>query len=188
MPTGGVGSHFVQLLEADRRAIARRIVVMAIVAVLLLVPAYLIYPWQGVGVHAVGLLCGLLVGSLASRRRTAAYEASLRSAWNAWMKHSVAQETMLHTYRRVTGRSNRNIPYLAGALLTVLWAVEVALLVLAFKDTEAAALAIPVLLFQGIVTGVLLGQFLHQRGWYRDFSASVREMVGAGELGVWGVI
>lgn len=188
MPTGGVASHFVHLLDADTRACRRRAWTLAILLVLLAVPAYLLYPWQGLLVHAVAALVGLLAGQLYSRRRTAAYEASLRGTWKSWMRYAVASESVPELYRRVRGKAQRNLPWLAAAGLTLLWALEVSLLLLAFAKTGKSALAFPVVALNGLLPAVLLVHYAHLGTWMRGFAASVADLVDSGEIGVWGVL
>lgn len=188
MPTGGVASHFVHLLGADQRASGRRAVVMLVVLLALAVPAYFLYPWQGLLVHAVAALVGLLAGQLFSRRRVAAYEGSLRGTWKSWMRHSVAAESVPELYRRVMGKGHRNAPWLAAAGLTILWVLEVALLLLAFQKTDASPLAFPVIALNGLLPAFLLVHYAHLRSWMRGFAESVTDLVDSGEIGVWGVL
>lgn len=188
MPTGGVASHFVHLLDADRRACSRRVAVLAVVAALLAAPAYVLYPWQGLLVHAVAVLVGLLLGQLFTRRRVLEYEASLRGAWKSWMRFAVAAESFPELHRRVQGKGHRNLPWLAAAGLTVLWAVEVALLLLAFQDTEPTALAFPAIALNGLVPAFLLVHYARLRSWMEGFAESVSDLVDSGEIGVWGVL
>lgn len=188
MPTGGVAAHFVQMLDADVRLGGRRAGVLLAVTVLLAVPAYLIYPWQGLLVHVVAALVGLLAGNLYSRRKVKAYEASLRGTWKAWMRYSLAAESLPELHRRVQGKTIRNLPWLGAAALTVLWALEVGLLALAFSDTDPTALAFPVLALNGALPAFLFIHYAHLRGWTRQFAASVTDLVDSGEIGVWGVL
>lgn len=188
MPTGGVGSHFVALLGADRQAAGRRALTMLVVAGLLTVPAYFLYPWQGLLAHGVAVLAGLLAGNLWSRRRAARYEASLRGTWKSWMRWSVACESVADVHRRVTGRNSRNLPYWLAAGLTLLWALEVGLFLLAFQDTAATWVALPVVFLNGLLPGALVAYYASMRRWVRQLSDSVADLVAAGELGVWGVL
>jgi hypothetical protein len=188
VPSGGVASHFVHLLDADQQACRRRRNVMLAVVVLLAVPAYVLYPWQGLLVHAVAALVGLLVGQLFSRRRVTAYEASLRGTWKSWMRFSVASESVPELYRRVQGKGTRNLPWLFAAALTFLWAVEVALLLLAFQDTEPSAWAFPVVALNGLLPAFLLVHYARLGTWIRGFKDSVSDLVDSGEIGVWGVL
>jgi hypothetical protein len=188
VPSGGVASHFVHLLGADQQACRRRSLVMLVVLLLLAVPAYVLYPWLGLLVHAVAALVGLLLGQVFSRRRVAAYESSLRGTWKSWMRFSVAAESLPELYRRVQGKGTRNLPWMAAAALTALWAVEVALLLLAFQDTDPSAWAFPVIALNGLVPAFLLVHYAHLRSWMRGFADSVTDLVDSGEIGVWGVL
>lgn len=188
MPTGGVASHFVHLLAADQGACRRRAGVLLAVTVLLAVPAYFLYPWQGLIVHAVAALVGLLAGQLWTRRRVAAYESSLRGSWKSWMRFSVASESFPELYRRVQGKGQRNAPWLAAAALTFLWAVEVALLLLAFQDTDPSVWAFPVIALNGFLPAFLAVHYARLRSWMHGFADSVSDLVDSGEIGVWGVL
>ena len=177
-----------QLLAADVRIDRRRTLVLLLATLLLAVPAYLIYPWQGLLVHAVAALVGMLVGQLYTRRRVKAYEASLRGTWKSWMRHSVAAESLPELYLRVRGRSVRNRPWLAAAALTFLWAVEVGLLALAFQDSDPTVWAFPVIALNGLLPAFLCVHYARLGGWTKGFAASVTDLVDSGEIGVWGVL
>lgn len=177
-----------QLLDADVRIGSRRTWVFLVLTLLLAVPAYLLYPWQGLLVHGVAALLGFLVGQIYTRRRVKAYEASLRGTWKSWMRHSVAAESVPELYRRVRGEHIRNRPWLAAAGLTFLWAVEVGLLALAFQDTDPAVWAFPVIALNGLVPAFLCVHSARIRSWTKDFAASVTDLVASGEIGVWGVL
>ena len=183
-----MASHFVHLLDADVRACRRRFAVLLAVLLILALPAYLIYPWQGLLVHAVAAVVGLLVGQLASRRRTAAYEASLRGDWKAWMRFAIAAESVPELHRRVQGKAQRNLPWLAAAGLTALWALELGLLLLAFQKTDPTAWSFPVIALNGLLPALLLVHYAHLRTWMRGFAESVADLVDSGEIGVWGVL
>ncbi len=183
-----MASHFVTILGADRAHAHRRAGIMLAVTLLMAIPAYLILPWQGLLVHALAAVAGVVVGNLWSRRRSRALEGSLRGTWKSWMRWSVASESVPEIHRRVTGKSSRNAPWWTAAFLTLLWALEVGLLALAFADAESASWAIPVLVLNGLVPAVILGYYLHQRGWVAELAESVADLVKAGEIGVWGVL
>ena len=177
-----------QLLDADVRIGGRRTWVLLLLTLVLAVPAYFLYPWQGLLVHGVAALLGFLVGQLWTRRRVKAYEASLRGTWKSWMRHSVAAESVPELYRRVQGKAVRNRPWIAAATLTFLWAIEVGLLALAFQDNDPTAWAFPVIAFNALVPAFLCVHYAKVRSWTRDFSASVTDLVNSGEIGVWGVL
>lgn len=188
MPSGGVASHFMQLLGSDRATCRRRGVTLLVVTALLAIPAYFILPWLGLALHALGAVAGLVVGSLATRRRTQAFETSLRGTWKAWMRWSAACESVPEVHRRVAGKSSRNLPWWTAALLTLLWALEVGLLMLAFYNEGSLAWAAPVLLLNGLVPALFAAYFLRLRGWLEDLAQSLSDLVQDGELGVWGVL
>lgn len=188
MPTGGVASHFMDLLDADGRTAGRRAVVLLVVTLLLAVPAYLILPWMGLAVHALGAVAGFIVGNLASRRKVRAYEASLRGTWKSWMRWSAACESVPEVHRRVNGASGRNLPWWTAALLTALWALEVGLLALAFAHEGELAFAIPVLALNGLVPALFAAHDLLLKGWVRELGESLGDLVKSGEIGVWGVL
>lgn len=188
MPTGGVASHFVDLLGSDQATAGRRGIVLLAVTLLLAIPAYLIAPWQGAAVHLLAAVAGLVAGNLVSRRRVRTYEASLRGTWKSWMRWSAAAESVPEVHRRVLGKSGRNLPWWVAALLTVLWALEVGLLALAFANEGSLAFAIPVLALNGLVPAAFAAHYVHLKGWVRELSQSLADLVKSGEIGVWGVL
>lgn len=176
------------LLGSDRRTAGRRGVTLLVVTLLLAVPAYFIAPWQGLVVHALGAVAGLILGNLASRRRVHRYEASLRGTWKAWMRWSAACESVPEVHRRVMGKSGRNLPWWTAALLTALWALEVGLLALAFANEGSLAWAIPVLALNGLVPAAFAAHYVHLKGWVAELGESLSDLVKSGEIGVWGVL
>jgi membrane associated rhomboid family serine protease len=177
-----------ELLGADRSAARRQVIVMAVLAVLLVAPAYYLLPWEGAAAHVGAVVVGAALGLVVARARAGRYEQSLRSTWTQWMRYSVASESIPEIYRRVGGKSSRNLPYRFAIVLLVAWAVEVLLLVLAFRDETSAVMAVPAIAYNGLLAGGLLGYFIHRGRWTREFSASVRELVESGEIGLWGVL
>lgn len=188
MPTGGVASHFVDLLGSDQATAGRRGMVLFVVALLLAIPAYLIAPWQGLAVHTLAVIAGLVAGNLVSRRRVRTYEASLRGTWKSWMRWSAAAESVPEVHRRVQGKSGRNLPWWTAALLTLLWALEVGLLALAFANEGSLGFAIPVIALNGLLPAAFAAHYVHLKGWVRELSESLTDLVKAGEIGVWGVL
>lgn len=176
------------LLGSDRATCRRRAVVLLVVTAFLAVPAYFILPWVGLALHALGALAGLLAGSLVSRRRTATYESSLRATWKSWMRWSAACESVPEVHRRVTGKSARNLPWWTAALLTLLWALEVGLLLMAFANEGSLAWAAPVLVLNGALPALFAAHFLRLRSWLADLGESLSDLVQSGEIGVWGVL
>jgi hypothetical protein len=188
MPTGGVASHFMDLLGTDRATSGRRAIVLLVVTLLLALPAYFIAPWMGLAVHALAAVAGLIVGNIVSRRRVKTYESSLRGTWKSWMRWSAACESVPEVHRRVQGTSSRNIPWWTAALLTTLWALEVGLLALAFANEGSLGYAIPVLALNGLLPAAFAAHYLHLKGWVAELGESLGDLVKSGELGVWGVL
>ena len=183
-----MASHFVAILGSERSAASRRATILLTVTVLLAVPAYFILPWQGLLAHVVAAVLGLVLGNLWSRRRVQTYERSLRGTWKSWMRWAMACESVPEVHRRVEGRSGRNLPWWAAALLTTLWALEIGLLALHFSDVESAAFAFPVLVLNGLVPAAIAAYYLHLRGWVDELKQSLADLVASGEIGVWGVL
>lgn len=176
------------LLGSDQATSGRRALVLFLVTLLLAIPAYLIAPWQGLVVHLLGAVAGLVLGNLVSRRRVRDYETSLRGTWKSWMRWSSACESVPEVHRRVVGKAGRNLPWWTAALLTLLWALEVGLLALAFANEGSLAFAIPVLLLNGLVPGAFAAHYAHLKGWVRELGESLGDLVKSGEIGVWGVL
>ena len=185
----GVASQFLEILAGDQRAARQRLGVLAVVAVLLFIPAWLLWnPW-GLAVHAVALLAGAGLGAYIGRNLVVRYEASIRGTWTQWMRFAVAAESVAEVHRKVRGRRGRNLPYLYAGLLTFIWGAEAALLVLAFASgSPGSALAAPFLVATGLLTGGILGHNFVLRSWYGSFRRSVSELVDSGEIGLWGVM
>jgi hypothetical protein len=186
-----VASHFLNILAADARSARTKVVVATILGLGLFGLAYILAPpWQGVAVHAGALLVGGLVGLLAARSRIRRYEQSIRGTWTQWMRYAVAAETVPEVYRKVRGRSGRNLPILYAAVLTVVWGAEVGLLVLALAAKQDLGLVVvaPVIAFNGLLAGSMVGHFAVMRRWMGTFAASVKELVETGEINVWGLV
>jgi len=185
-----VASHFLNILAADQRSARTKVAVSAVLAVALFgLGYYLLPPWQGVAVTGAALLVGVLAGWLAARSRVRRYEESIRGTWTQWMRYAVAAESMPEVFRKVRGRSGRNLPVIYAAVLTVVWGAEVGLLVLALAGSQKADIAVagPVVAFNGLLAGYLIGQFTVLGAWMRTFAASVTELVDSGEINVWGL-
>lgn len=187
----GVASQFLEILAGDARAARKRVAVLAAVAVILLVPAWLLWPdpwWAGLATHAGAVVVGLGAGMLAGRAMVQRFEASVRGTWTQWMRYAVAAESVAEIHRKVRGRRGRNLPYAYAGLLTFIWGAEATLLVLAFVQKEGTGLAAPFIAATGLLTGGILGYNMVLRDWYGSFRRSVAELVDTGEIGLWGVM
>jgi hypothetical protein len=185
----GVASHFLDILAGDQKAGRRRMSLWIVLAIALLAPAFYLDGWRGAAVHAGALVAGVLAGLLVARVRVRSYEDSIRGTWSQWMRYSVAAETVAEVFRKVRGRSGRNLPYLYASLLTLIWGAEGLLLVLALVGQNGAGLllALPFIAANGLMAGILLGFNSLLTNWFGSFRSTVREMVDDGELPLWGV-
>jgi len=186
----GVASQFLEILRGDQRGARKRVTVLAVVALLLCLPAwYLWQPWQGIAVHAGAVAVGIGAGLLVGRAMVQRYEASIRGTWTQWMRYAVAAESVAEIHRKVRGRRGRNLPYLYAGLLTFIWGVEATLLVLGLTTSASQpALAAPFIAATGLLTGGILGYNVVLHSWYGSFRSSVAELVDSGEIGLWGVM
>lgn len=185
----GVAHEFLDILGNDRKVAVRRITLLAVVAVLLAGPAWYLAEWIGVAVHVGAVVVGLLAGFLAGQvRYEGRFTVALMDHWREWMAQAPGSESVAEVARRTTRRSGRNRPLWYALVFTVLWALEVLLLVIAFQEDPASlAYAAPVLALNGLAAGGVLGY--HARGlrWCITLRDSLDEMVRDGEMGVWGV-
>ncbi len=189
VPSGEVASHFLHVLGSDQRAAGSRVVLGVLLALLFGALAVVLAGPLGLAAHAGAVLVGLLVGLVSARGVVRRYELSIKSTWSQWMRFAVAAESVAEIHRKVHGRAGRNLPFLYAAILFLAWGLEGTLLVLAFTSAaQSLPLALPVLVLNGLVAGVLAGRGLALGRWFRAFRATVAEMVENGEIGVWGVL
>ncbi len=182
----GVAKDFIQLLSGAQRMGRLRVVMLMVLAMVLFVPAWFLWAPLGAVVHGGVLLVGLGIGALLGWRTSRGYEDSMRGTWNQWMKLAPACENVPELARKVRGGSTTfRVAWLA-ALLTLLWATELGLLVLAFMDAGSAAFTIPVIAANALFVGILAGYQMRILTWTRSFRHSLDEMVRSGEIGVWG--
>lgn len=176
------------MLEADQRAALRQALVAAALAVLLAGPALAILALPGLAVHLVSAGLGVVGGMFLAHRTTKTYESSMKASWQRWMRFAVSCETVPEVARKVAGHASLPRAALHASGLALLWVLEVLLLLVALEEGRSAALALPVLLLNGVLAGWLMGRAWVVRGWTRRLRDSVGEMVQSGELGLWGVV
>lgn len=182
----GVGKDFLQLLEGEQSIDRTRAIVMSAVGIVLLIPAWFLWMPLGPVVHLAALLIGIAIGWPVAMTISRRYEDSLRGRWNTWMKLAPACESVPELARKVRGqRAGFRVAWLAAGL-TILWAMEIALLVLAFMELGAPAFSAPVIIANALLVGIVTGINLHLLSWTRAFHRSLNEMMRDGEIGVWG--
>lgn len=184
----GVGKDFMDLLQGCQSTERTRVIVLFVVGLLLGGPAFFLWQPLGVVVHYGALLVGLSLGYLVGMRTSRRYEDSLRGTWNQWMRLAPACETVQELARKVRGGSGVGRTAWIAAFLTLLWAAELGLLVLAFMGTGAMAFSLPVIVANGLLVGLIAGYHIRLLSWTRAFRRSLDDMVQAGEIGVWGAV
>jgi disulfide bond formation protein DsbB len=178
-----------QVLAGDQRAAQNRFVAGLLLALFFGVLAFLLARGVGLGVHAAAALVGAGLGIVMANGTVKRYERSIQSTWSQWMRFAVAADSVAEVFRKVHGRSGRNLPFLYAAVLFLAWGLEAVLLVLAFTAGEQSpALAVPVLALNGLVAGAIAGSGFVTARWLRTLRGTVAEMVESGEMGVWGVL
>ncbi len=182
----GVAKDFIQLLSGAQRSGRMRVIMLFVLALILFIPAWLLWSPFGAVIHGTVLLVGLGIGALFGWRTSRGYEDSMRGTWNQWMKLAPACENVPELARKVRGASTTFRVAWIAALLTLLWAAELGLLVLAFMEAGSAAFSIPVIAANALFVGGLAGYQVRLLTWTRTFRHSLDEMVRAGEIGVWG--
>ncbi len=176
-----------RILDGETRSARARIAVLGTLAVLMLIPAFLLAPPLGLLAHLAAVLIGLIGGSLwgwATYERR--YQTGLVALWKDWMEAASGSETLAECHRKVMGRSGRNLPWLYGAGLTVFWTAEIGLLMLAIVGASNPLVALPVIVANGLLIGAVLGHSLKGMRWSRSLGDATGEMVASGEVGLWG--
>lgn len=158
-------------------------------SLLLAIPAYLLAPpWAGLAVHVLGLAAGWALGTWMARRKAARYEESMKRTWTQWMRFSAAGESIAEIHRKVRGVSGRNLPILYAGLITLVWGLELVLVVLAFLQGPQATLALPFVAATAILAGAIVGHAMSRGAWLGQLRVSVEDLVRSGEVGLWGVV
>lgn len=188
----GVSKTFIDLLFHDADASRSRVIISIVILVLLAgLALWLWWPeYWGVVVHVAGAGIGFLIGWLVAGRTASRYEAGLRTHWDRWMQLSEACDTVAELGRKVERKSSANRAYMLAAALTLLWAIELLLIVVAVQGQSEADPWIwyaPVIGANGLLAAYLLGHQAKFASWTRSFAKSLAEMVRDGEIGVWGM-
>ena len=186
----GVSDQFLKILGNEKKGSLR-----AIALALALVPlAYFMaeltdqaFVGLVVWLVAVSLAVGVAGGLLWGRHQTARYNESLRASWNAWMRMSLSCARVDEVARHVENkRAHSSLRGIASALLVVLNGVLFALL------WAEAAFALEfgaiVTLLNGIVLGFLAGHAAWSWRWTAQFSKALDELIGSGQVGLWGEV
>lgn len=186
----GVTDQFLKILAHERKLAARTVLVMGILAL----PVYFMAEltdrpllgavvWLAALAFAVGAACGIAH----AWRRTVRYNESLRASWNQWMRMSLSASRVDQVARHVEMRGAA--PAIAGIGWTALFAANVLLFWSLWVEAAwGLALGGAVTTANGLVLGALVGEALWDLRWSMQFSRALHEMLGKGEIGMWGEV
>lgn len=186
----GVTDQFLRILAHERKTGVRTLFVMGglflfayFMAELTDQPLFGAVVWLAL----VSLVLGLVLGGVYGWRTTERYNESLRSSWNQWMRMSLSCGRLDEVSRHVEARG-RAAP-IAGAGWGALFAANAVLFAALWTDAAwAPAFGSAVTVANGVVLGALAGRAAWSLEWARRFSTALHEMLGKGEIGLWGEV
>lgn len=186
----GVTDQFLKILQHERRSNLRTALAMAGLSLVAYFMAELTdQPLLGAVVWlALGsLLVGAGAGLAYAWRQTRAYNESLRASWNQWMRMSLSCARVDEVARHVQARG-RATP-VANVGWGLLFAANATLFGALWADAAfALLLGAAVAVANGLVLGTLAGRAVWNLEWSRRFSTALHEMLGRGEIGLWGEV
>lgn len=186
----GVTDQFLKILAQERRAAIKTMAGMGGLSLLAYFMAEMTDgPLVGavVALAILSLVLGLAAGAGYAYVRTKRYGESLRASWNQWMRMSLHATRVDEVARQVELRGKA--PALAGVGWTALFAANALLFwALWVEAALAPALGAAVTVANGLVLGTLAGQAAWSLQWSARFSRTLHEMVGKGEIGMWGEV
>ena len=186
----GVTDQFLRILAHERRTGLRTVLAMGGLSVIAYFMAELTdQPLFGavVWLALLSLVLGLVAGGVHGWRTTQRYNESIRASWNQWMRMSLSCARVDEVSRHVEARG-RAAP-VAGAGWGALFAANALLFAALWMDAPwAVTLGAGVTVANGLVLGALAGSAAWSLGWARSFSKALHEMLGKGEIGMWGEV
>lgn len=186
----GVTDQFLRILAHEKRSGLRTVLAMGGLSVFAYFMAELTdQPLFGavVWLALAALVAGLVAGAAYGWRTTTRYNESLRASWNQWMRMSLSCARVDEVSRHVESRG-RAAP-LAGVGWGALFAANVVLFAALWSGAAwAVAFGAGVTVANGLVLGTLAGRAAWSLGWARSFSKALHEMLGRGEIGLWGEV
>lgn len=186
----GVNDQFLRILKNERKGSLRA----ALLALGLVPLAYFmaeltdepflgLVVWLAFAALALGVVLGLLWG----RHRTASYNESLRTSWNAWMRMASScariDEVARHVQNKrahasLAGAATALVVVLNGALFAALWA----------EATWGLAFGAIVTGLNGLALGAIAGHAAWSWRWTGQFSKALDELISDGKVGLWGEV
>lgn len=186
----GVTDQFLKILAHERRSATRTMLAVAGLSLLAYVMAELTdeaLVGAVVALAILALVAGLAAGMAHAWHQTRRYGESMRASWNQWMRMSLQATRIEEVARGVELRSRA--PALAGVGWTALFCANVLLFwALWVEAAWSPAFGAAVTVANGLVLGALLGGALWSLQWSARFSRTLHEMLGKGEIGLWGEI
>jgi hypothetical protein len=186
----GVTDQFLKILDNERRSSVRTVAAMGALAVFAYFMAELTdEPLLGAVVWlALGaLVAGIAAGGVLAWRRTETYNASIREAWNQWMRMSLSCSRVDEVARHVHEKGRR--APLAGVAWSALFLANALLFAALWLEASwALTLGVVVTAANGLVLGALLGHALWNLRWSSQFHRALDDLMANGQLGVWGEI
>lgn len=186
----GVTDQFLRILDNERKASTRTALAMLVLFLFAYGMAELTdRPLFGrVVILAIGALCaGLVLGGVLAWRRTEKYNASLRDAWNAWMRMSLSSSRVDEVARRVAEKG-RPWPVAGVGWAALFLANAVVFATLWMELAWAPTLGALVAAANGLVLGALAGAAIWAHRWARQFHKALDELVAEGQVGLWGEV
>lgn len=187
----GVTRNFLTILEAEAQRTARSLGRLGVLALLVLLLAFLFlhdFPPYGFATVPAILALSFLLGLAYTRYFVLeSYEVSLRDHWNRWMRWSPSCRTVRECYRKVHDAAPGPSAWIASTLLATLIVAHLFLAFLTINVEATLAETIPLFALDALLLGFFAGRRLLERLWYRRFLHSCNQLLREGKLNLWGV-
>lgn len=186
----GVTDQFLKILDNERRSSLRTAAVMGALAVFAYFmaeltdqPLFGLVVWLALG----ALVAGVVAGGALAWRRTETYNASIRDAWNQWMRMSLSCSRVDEVARHVQEKGRR--APVSGVAWSALFLANAVLFAALWTEAAwASTFGVMVTTTNGLVLGALLGEAAWNLRWSTQFHRALDELMAEGQLGVWGEI
>lgn len=186
----GVTDQFLRILHHERKSSVRTTLAMGGLSAFAYFMAELTDgPVLGLVVilafAALGV--GLVAGGLWGRHRTARYNESIRTHWNAWMRMSLSCASVDELARHVANKPRA--PGVSGVGWATLFLANALLFLFLWFDLSfALVFGVMVTTANGLVLGGLAGNALWNLWWTGRFSRALDDLIAQGQLGMWGEV
>lgn len=186
----GVTDQFLTILRHEKRSGIRTILAMGGLSLVAYFMAELTdeaFLGAIVWLALVSIVVGLVAGGVYGWRVTTRYNESIRASWNQWMRMSLSCARVDEVARHVHNEG-RAAP-VAGVGWGLLFAANATLFVALWVGAAwADAWGAGVTVANGLVLGVLAGRAAWSLEWARRLGRTLHDMLGRGEIGLWGEV